>query len=65
MLILFGLKKNQIKEESEGGQSLLSLLSNCSHGNNLELSSADPDESEMHFWQREEPKQRVSSDWRL
>ena len=51
----------QIKEESENGQSLLHLISSCSHGNNLELSSADPDESEMHFWQREEPKQRVST----
>ena len=37
------------------------LLGSCSRGNNLELSSADPDESEMHFWQREEPRQRVST----
>ena len=50
----------QIKDETESGQSLLALLSNCSTGNNLELSSADPEESEMHFWQKEGTKIKVN-----
>jgi len=38
---------------------LLALLSNCSSGNNLELSNADPDEAEMFFWQKSD-KQKVN-----
>ncbi|XP_053407466.1 kinase non-catalytic C-lobe domain-containing protein 1-like isoform X3 [Mercenaria mercenaria] len=53
--------KDHINDDSEGGQSLLSLLSNCSSGNNLELSSADPDEAEMHFWQTSVPKVKWES----
>ncbi|WAR21994.1 KNDC1-like protein [Mya arenaria] len=50
--------KEHIQEESEGGQGLLALLSNCCSGNHLELSSSDPDEADMHFWQRSE-KQKM------
>jgi len=48
-----------VKEDSERGQSLLGLLRNCCSGAILELSSADPDEAEMYFWQRAEPKMKV------
>ncbi|XP_052771824.1 kinase non-catalytic C-lobe domain-containing protein 1-like isoform X3 [Mya arenaria] len=51
--------KEHIQEESEGGQGLLALLSNCCSGNHLELSSSDPDEADMHFWQRSEKQKQM------
>ncbi|KAH3790012.1 hypothetical protein DPMN_168206, partial [Dreissena polymorpha] len=52
--------RDNIPEDSERGQSVMALLSNCISGHNLELSTSDPDESDMVFWQRTD-KQKPSS----
>ncbi|KAL3864884.1 hypothetical protein ACJMK2_006531 [Sinanodonta woodiana] len=54
LLTLENFIEDKISTDSESYKTLTALLSNCRHGHNLELSTADTSEQEIHFWHREE-----------
>ncbi|KAK3589437.1 hypothetical protein CHS0354_020772 [Potamilus streckersoni] len=54
LLTLENFIEDKMSTDFESYKTLTALLSNCRHGHNLELSTADTSEQEIHFWHREE-----------